>query len=427
MNEYTETVDGISSQIVPGTTPKPRFLDGIAKRAIFNRLREIHDGEIILIDSGQKYYFGKQTRRCPVSVKLYVFDPRFYSDVAFGGSIGAGEAYMYGYWSSDDLTGFIQVMACNLDTVDRMESGFAAITRPLQKILHWLNRNTQAGSRRNIAAHYDLGNEFFKLMLDKTMMYSCAIFDNSDMSLHQAQLNRLDIICQKLDLLPTDHLLEIGTGWGGLAVYAAKHYQCRVTTTTISREQYELACQRVRDEGLQDRVTVLMEDYRNLEGQYDKLVSIEMIEAVGHEHYPTYFKKCNALLKPHGMMLIQAITIADQRYEQARRSVDFIQRYIFPGGGLPSVTTMADIITKKSDMRLYHLEDIGPHYATTLRKWRENITVNTPQIKKMGYSETFLRMWNYYLCYCEGGFLERSIGTVQMLMIKPNNRRLPVQ
>ena len=426
MSEYSETINSISSQIAPGTTPKPRFLDGVAKRALMNRLSEIHDGEIVFIDSGQKYYFGKQTSQCPISVEVHILDPRFYSDVAFGGSIGGAEAYMYGYWQCKDLTAFIQVMACNLDVVDKMESGFAALTKPLQKVLHWLNRNTQAGSRKNIAAHYDLGNEFFKLMLDKTMMYSCAMFEHPEMDLHQAQLNRLDIICNKLDLKSTDHLLEIGTGWGGLAIHAAKHYQCRVTTTTISQEQYDLARQRVNEEGLEDLVNVIMEDYRDLQGQYDKLVSIEMIEAIGHEHYKTYFKKCQQLLKPNGMMLIQAITIADQRYQQAKRSVDFIQRYIFPGGCLPSVTMMTDIVTRHSDMRLYHLEDIGPHYATTLRMWRENVKANLGKIRSMGYSETFLHMWHYYLCYCEGGFLERSIGTVQMLMIKPDNRRAPV-
>lgn len=426
MSDYSETVDSLHSQISPGTTPKPRFLDGIARRALFNRLSGIQDGEVVFIDSGQKYYFGKQTERCPLSVEVHIHDPRFYSDVAFGGSIGAGEAYMYGYWHCADLTAFIQVMACNLDVVDKMETGFAALTKPLQKTLHWLNRNTQDGSKRNISAHYDLGNEFFKLMLDETMMYSCAIFDSPQMDLHQAQLNRLDTICKKLDLKPADHLLEIGTGWGGLAIHAAKYYQCRVTTTTISREQYDLACQRVKDEGLEGSVSVMMKDYRELEGQYDKLVSIEMIEAIGHEHYRTYFEKCQQLLKPNGMMLIQAITIADQRYELARRSVDFIQRYIFPGGCLPSVTMMADTITRHSDMRLYHLEDIGPHYATTLRMWRDNIKANLYKIREMGYSETFLRMWHYYLCYCEGGFLERSVGTVQMLIVKPGNRRQPV-
>ena len=263
-------------------------------------------------------------------------------------------------------------------------------------------------------------------MLDETMMYSCAMFDEADMSLYEAQLHRLDAICNKLDLKATDHLLEIGTGWGGLALHAAQNYGCRVTTTTISREQYELASRRVAEAGLQGRITVLMQDYRDLNGKYDKLVSIEMIEAIGHQYYSSYFQKCAGLLKPQGMMLLQTITIADQRYEQAKRSVDFIQRYIFPGGCLPSVSVMLDTLTRHSDMRLYHLEDIGPHYATTLRKWRENVKAKLGNIKALGYSDSFLRMWDYYLCYCEGGFMERSIGTVQMLLVKPDNRRMPM-
>jgi len=416
----------IRPRLTLGSTLKPRFLDGLARRVLFNRLQQLHDGEIIIVDGADRFRFGRPSERCPLSAVLQVRDPRFYSDVVFGGSIGAGEAYMTGYWHSEDLTVLVRVMACNLDVLDGMEQGWATLTVPLQKILHWLNRNTQTGSRRNIAAHYDLGNEFFRLMLDETMMYSCAMFNEPSMSLYEAQAHRLEAICNKLDLKATDHLLEIGTGWGGLALHAARHYGCRVTTTTISREQYELACRRVAEAGLQDHITVLMEDYRKLSGRYDKLVSIEMIEAIGHEYYATYFQKCASLLKSQGMMLLQAITIADQRYEQAKRSVDFIQRYIFPGGCLPSVTIMLDTLTRHSDMRLYHLEDIGPHYATTLCKWRKNVKANQAGIKALGYSDTFLSMWDYYLCYCEGGFMERSIGTVQMLLVKPDNRRMPM-
>jgi cyclopropane-fatty-acyl-phospholipid synthase len=416
----------ILPRITPGSTPKPRFLDGLARRSLFKRLDEIHDGEITVIDGDEYFCFGKVTARCPLSVTLQVKHPRFYSDVAFGGSIGAGEAYMAGYWHCNDLTSLVRIMACNLDVVDNMESGLARLTSPLQRILHWFNRNTREGSRRNIAAHYDLGNDFYRLMLDETMMYSSAIFADENMNLHQAQVYRLDNMCKKLDLKPTDHLLEIGTGWGGLALHAAQHYGCRVTTTTLSREQYNLTCQRVNAAGLEHRITVVMEDYRHLTGQYEKLISIEMIEAIGHKYYATYFKKCATLLKPQGMMLIQAITMADQRYEQAKRSVDFIQRYIFPGGCLPSVSDMLNNMTRHSDMRLFHMEDIGPHYATTLRKWRANVIANLSRIKALGYSDTFLRMWDYYLCYCEGGFMERSIGTVQMLVMKPDCRREPI-
>ena len=412
----------IDSRIAPGSTPKPRFLDNLAKRVLLNRLQALTQGEILIRDGDARYQFGQKTAGCPHSVVIHVHSPAFYSDIAFAGSIGAGEAYMAGYWQTSDLTALVQILLCNRDLLDGMEGGLAVITRPLQKVFHWFNRNSQHGSRRNIAAHYDLGNDLFELMLDKSMMYSAAIFDEADMTLHQAQLNRLDRICEKLDLRPTDHLLEIGSGWGGLAIHAASHYGCRVTTTTISREQYQLAQQRIREAGLEDRITLLLEDYRDLDGQYDKLVSIEMIEAVGHQYYDTYFEKCAALLKPQGLMLLQAITIADQRYDEARRSVDFIQRYIFPGSCIPSITALLTSVTASSDMRLLALDDIGLHYATTLRKWRENVFANIHKLRNAGYRQDFIRMWEFYLCYCEGGFLERAISDVHMVLAKPENR-----
>jgi cyclopropane-fatty-acyl-phospholipid synthase len=413
----------LDARIAPGTTPKPRFLDGIAKRALLTRLQQLRNGELILHDGQETLRFGQLTARCPLQISIQVQDPRFYSDIAFGGSIGAGEAYMADYWQTNDLTGLVRLLLCNRHVLDGMEGGLAALTVPLQKILHWLNRNTQDGSRRNIAAHYDLGNDFFQLMLDETMMYSSAMFVQPEMTLYEAQVYRLDQICRKLDLQPEDHLLEIGTGWGGLAIHAARQYGCRVTTTTISREQHELAKSRVAVVGLSDRITLLLEDYRNLAGQYDKLVSIEMIEAVGHQYYDDYFRQCSQLLKPDGLMLLQAITIADQRYEAARKSVDFIQRYIFPGSCIPSVTAMLKSVTRSSDLRLFDLEDIGPHYATTLRRWRENVLQQSDQLHALGYSREFLRMWEFYLCYCEGGFMERAIGDVHMLLAKPDNRR----
>jgi len=414
------------NRIEPTTTPKPHFLDGLAARAVHQRLAGLAHGQITLVDGASHQRYGQRTALCPLSVTLHVHDPRFYSDIAFGGSIGAGEAYMQGYWSVNDLAALVRILLQNRDVLDGMETGLARLTVPLQKSLHWLNRNTRGGSRRNIAAHYDLGNEFFALFLDPTMMYSSAIFAHPTMSLEAAQLARLDHICRKLDLTSRDHLLEIGTGWGGMAIYAAQHYGCRVTTTTISQEQFKLASERVHAAGIEDRVTVLLKDYRDLEGSYDKLVSIEMIEAVGHDFYDTYFGTCSALLKPDGLMLLQAITIADQRYDVARKSVDFIQRYIFPGSCIPSVTAMNNSITRASDLKLAHLEDIGPHYATTLRLWRENFFRNIEAVRALGYPESFVRMWEFYLCYCEGGFAERALGDVHMLLAKPNNRRAPV-
>jgi cyclopropane-fatty-acyl-phospholipid synthase len=312
--------------------------------------------------------------------------------------------------------------------MDTLEGGFEWLSKPALKVLHYLNRNTADGSRKNIAAHYDLGNDFFKLWLDPTMMYSSAIFapeniDDQHCSLEAASYKKLQVICDKLDLKPSDHVVEIGTGWGGFAIYAAKHYGCKVTTTTISQQQYDEAKARVIAENLQGKITLLLNDYRDLQGQFDKLVSIEMIEAVGHQFYDVYFKKCASLLKPDGLALIQAITITDQRFESAKNSVDFIQRYIFPGSNIPSITAMMHSITQASDLKLYDLEDIGPHYATTLRKWRENFFENIRQVRQLGYSEEFIKMWEFYLCYCEGGFAERALGDVHLLLAKPQNRR----
>jgi len=417
-----QRLTGGQPRIGPAATPKPHFLDGLATRAVLARLAGIEHGELVLRDGVTEHRYGCASSRYALSATITVHDPRFYSDMAFGGSIGAGEAYMQGWWTVDDLTALVRILLCNRAVLDGMEGGLARLTGPLQKALHWLNRNTREGSRRNIAAHYDLGNDFFRLFLDPTMMYSSAIFKHQGMTLEQAQLSRLDRICRKLELAPGDHLLEIGTGWGSMAMHAAEHFGCRVTTTTISREQHELATERIARAGLAGRITVLREDYRDLSGQFDKLVSIEMIEAVGHHFYDDYFSQCGRLLKDDGLMLLQAITIADQRYEAARRSVDFIQRYIFPGSTIPSVTAMLDSITRASDLRLTHLEDIGPHYATTLRLWRENCERERDAIRALGYPEDFMRMWEFYLCYCEGGFLERAIGDVQMLLAKPGNR-----
>ncbi len=413
---------GSLRRIAPAVTPKPHFLDGLAARAVHTRLAAIEHGELVLQEGERQMRFGRRSATCPLSVTVRVHDARFYSDMAFGGSIGAGEAYMQGWWTVDDLTALVRILLCNRSVLDGMEGGLARLTGPLQKALHWLNRNTRAGSQRNIAAHYDLGNDFFRLFLDPSMMYSSAIFERPDMTLEQAQFARLERICRKLELKATDHLVEIGTGWGGMAIHAARHYGCRVTSTTISREQYDLARERIAQAGLAGRITVLLEDYRDLSGRYDKLVSIEMIEAVGHQFYDAYFAQCARLLKDDGLMLLQAITIADQRYEQARRSVDFIQRYIFPGSTIPSVTAMLDAATRSSDLRLVDMLDIGAHYATTLRLWRENFEREQAAVRALGYSEAFMRMWKFYLCYCEGGFAERAIGDAQMLLAKSGNR-----
>ena len=389
----------------------------LLKRAVLRQLGQLHHGQLAIIEDGERQTFGRAGS--VLHAEIQVQDAAVWAMVAGNGSIGAGEAYIHGYWTTPDLTAVIRIFVANLDVLDGMERGLALLGRPLLQGLHWLNRNTRQGSRKNIAAHYDLGNELFEQFLDPTMMYSAAMFQGADDTLEQAQLNKLERICQKLDLKPEDHLLEIGTGWGSMALYAAQHYGCKVTTTTLSKEQFDYTKNRVEALGLQDQVTLLLEDYRDLTGQYDKLVSIEMIEAVGHHFLPSYFKQCSHLLKPHGLMLLQAITIREQRYEQAKSSVDFIQRYIFPGGALPSVQKMLEIVGKDTDMNMMHMEDFGLHYAKTLRLWHENFRRAHGRLTELGYDEYFLRLWEFYLCYCEGGFLERSIGTAQLLLAKP--------
>ncbi len=396
-----------------------RFL----KRAVLRQLHQLQHGQLVLIVDGERLCFGQPG--APLHGEIEVHNAALWSMVAANGSIGAGEAYIHDYWSSPDLTAVIRIFVANLDVLDGMERGLARLRRPLVKTLHWLNRNTRQGSRRNISAHYDLGNALFEQLLDPTMMYSAAMFRSADDSLEQAQLYKLERICQKLDLKPDDHLLEIGTGWGSMALYAATHYGCKVTTTTLSHEQFAYTQRRIEEQGLQDRITLLLQDYRDLTGTYDKLVSIEMVEAVGHRFLPAYFKQCAHLLKDDGLMVLQAITIRDQRHEQASRSVDFIQRYIFPGGALPSVSSMLETISRDTDMNLHHMEDFGLHYARTLRLWHDNLRRTRHSLEALGYDQAFFRLWEFYLCYCEGGFLERSIGTAQLLLAKPAARPAP--
>jgi cyclopropane-fatty-acyl-phospholipid synthase len=399
---------------------RSKWVADFAKSQILKRLKLLQKGRLTLVDGAEQHRFGNGDE---ISATIYVHDSRFYGEIAFGGSIGAGEAYMLGYWSADNLTDVIRLMCINQSVMDTLEGGYQWLTKPFLQILHWLNSNTTEGSRKNIAAHYDLGNDMFALFLDPTMMYSSAIFNADTHNLKAASELKLKTICDKLDLKSTDRLVEIGTGWGGFAIYAATHYGCHITTTTISKQQYELAKARVKAAGLEHKITLLLEDYRHLTGTFDKLVSIEMIEAVGHQFYDTYFAKVGSLLKADGLALIQAIIIADQRYENAKKSVDFIQRYIFPGSCIPSNTAILNSVTKMSDLRLFDLEDIGPHYATTLKIWRKNFFANIKEVRKLGYTEEFIKMWDFYLSYCEGGFMERALGDVHLLLAKPENRR----
>jgi cyclopropane-fatty-acyl-phospholipid synthase len=405
----------------PSQANQTRRIDGIARRLLHKQLAQLNCGELLLVD-GETQRFGSVTSDFPVSVTIQVCDQGFYSDVVFGGSVGAGEAYMAGLWTCSDLTALVRILLRNRHVLDGMDSGYSWIATPLRNLIHALNRNTKTGSRRNIAAHYDLGNEFFRLFLDETMMYSAAIFETPETSLKDASIAKLDLICRKLQLQAHDHVLEIGTGWGGFAIHAASHYGCKITTTTISQNQFDLAQERIRQAGLESQITLLLEDYRELKGQYDKLVSIEMIEAVGHHYYKQFFKQCASLLKPDGLMLLQAITIADQQFASARDEVDFIKRYIFPGSCIPAITPLLHAATRSSDLKLVHLEDIGPHYATTLNRWRHNFFNHVDEVRKLGYPDSFIRMWEFYLTYCEGGFIERVLGDVHMLLMKPLNR-----
>ena len=394
----------------------------LARRAVLGRLKGLSHGTLVLEAGTEVWRFGHGAPEARVRIR----HPAFWPQVAFGGSVGAGEAYMAGDWDTDDLTGLLRLLLRNRPVVDGLERGLARLSAPLRALFHAWRRNTRAGSRRNIAAHYDLGNDFYRLWLDPSLMYSCAVFETPDMSLAQASEAKLERVCRKLDLGPADHVLEIGTGWGGFALHAAGRHGCRVTTATLSRQQYDLARARVAAAGLSDRVDVLLTDYRDLSGQFDKLVSIEMVEAVGAANLDTYFRQCARLLKPSGAMLLQAITIADQRYQTALKSVDFIQVHIFPGGFLPSVTALGDSLTRSGDLRVAHLEDIGPHYAETLARWRSNFLREIEAVSALGYPESFVRMWLFYLGYCEAGFRERDLGTVQVLLVKPGWRGEPV-
>lgn len=417
-----------SDAAMPARQEGPAFaafavFDRWLRQRLHQRLAGLH-GQLIIEDAlGRAELGGADLGDTdPVSARpplLRVHDPAFYRALARGGSVGGGEAYGDGSWSCDDLVGLVRLLVRNRDLLDSLEGGMARLGSLPLRALHALRRNTRAGARRNIAAHYDLGNAFFRLFLSEDMMYSSAMWAGSDDTLEQASMRKLDVICRKLDLKPGDHVVEIGTGWGGFALHAARHYGCRVTTTTISREQHALATERIRRAGLQYRVDVLRQDYRDLHGQFDKLVSMEMVEAVGADFLPGYFAKIGQLLRPDGLALIQAITIEDHRYQQALQAVDFIKRHIFPGSFMPSIQAMLDAKTRASDLALVHLEDFGLSYARTLQAWRQRFLAQLDAVRAQGFDERFIRMWEFYLAYCEGGFRERAIGVSHLLLARP--------
>lgn len=398
----------------------------LARRFMLRVLSRIHVGSLTLHDGDDTHHFGctaaEAEKLGQPQAEIVVHNRDAFGKVLMGGTIASGEAYIDGDWSTPDLTQVTRLFSANMASMESMQANQQWYTKLALRFAHALNRNTHEGSRRNISAHYDLGNDFFSLFLDPSMMYSSAVFETPDTGLEQASRDKLDAICQQLELGENDHLVEIGTGWGGMAIHAAQNYGCRVTTTTISKEQYDFAKSRVKQLGLDDQITLLLKDYRALSGEFDKLVSIEMIEAVGHDFYDSYFATCSRLLKPTGKMVLQAITIPDSRYEQARRSVDYIKRYIFPGGCLPSLEVISRNIAKKTDLQMVHLRDITLDYARTLEQWRLRFSDKLEDVRSMGFDERFIRMWEFYLCYCEGGFRERIIGTAQISFAKPGYR-----
>lgn len=400
--------------------PQSSALDDFLRKRLLAQLAPLREGQLCVRDAFGEVWLGEANSKLHAIVTID--DPAFYRKVAAQGSVGAGESYIHGDWHCNDLVALVQLLVRNRDLLDSMEHGTARIGGWLLRCWNHLHRNSREGSRRNIAAHYDLGNDFFSLFLSPDLMYSSALFASETESLESASRRKLDSICQQLKLKPGDRVVEIGTGWGGFALHAAQHYGCHVTTTTISAEQHAMAAERVQAAGLQDRITLLMQDYRDLQGQFDKLVSIEMIEAIGAEYLDTYMATLQRLLKHDGVALLQAITIEDHRYEQARRSVDYIKRYVFPGSFIPSINAIIAAKTRASDLQLIAQQDFGHSYALTLRAWRQRFLAQLPQVHAQGFDARFCRLWEFYLAYCEGGFLERSIGVSHLLLARPGHR-----
>ena len=409
----------VPAQRPPRATLLKGRLQDWSRTLLFNLLAKLRDGQITIRDPDGAHTLGQRSQ---LQATITVHDPSFYPQVLFGGSIGAGEAYVDGLWETDSLASLMRIMVRNMDVLDRMEQGLAWLLWPVQRLRHLRRDNHRQGAKENILAHYDLGNDLYRAFLDPKMMYSAAIYPRENSSLEEAARFKLDHICRRLQLKPQDRVIEIGGGWGGFAIHAAANYGCHVTTTTISDAQFREARRRIQAAGLGRRITLLQKDYRDLHGRYDKLVSIEMIEAVGHRYLPEFFRKCGALLRPEGLLLIQAITIADQKYSQYVRSVDFIQRHIFPGGCVPSITRMISLITAETDLVVRGIEDFGFDYARTLRDWRTRFLGAFEALQKRGYDERFRRLWEFYLAYCEGGFRERALSVVQVMATRPLNR-----
>ena len=402
---------------LPRARHSSRLAPRVARAVALPLLRRTRHGTLTLVEGSVARRFGTDQEGAP-AVVLTVHDRRFYSGL-LRGSLGLSECYADGCFDCDDLAELARLAALNMPALDRWRRAVRPFVAVPQAAQAWWSRNTRSRSRKRIAAHYDLGNELFSLMLDETMTYSCAFFEDPATTLHDAQIAKLDRICRKLGLGPQDHVLEIGAGWGGFAIHAASNYGCRVTATTISAQQRRLALERIAAAGLEDRVSVIQEDYRDLRGTFDKLVSIEMIEAVGWQYFDTFFERCASLLKPDGAMLLQAITIDERAYDVEKAKRSFANTYVFPGGCLPSLEVITRSVARVTDLRPLALEDITSHYVRTLRCWRQNFHAQLEGVRSLGYDRRFQRMWDLYLAYCEGGFGGGRISNVQLLLAKP--------
>ena len=406
------------------TPKKSTFLTSIFKSGLQKKFKNLETGHISVNDGDETFTFGDSNSDEKVSVDIH--SQEFYVMTGSGGALGIAEAYVAGYWSSDDVVKLFQIILRNRNILLSLEKGFAKLIKPINKMIHRGRQNTLKGSKENILAHYDLSNDFYKLWLDPSMTYSCAFFNNDSVTLEEASIEKLDRICRKLDLSEDDSVLEIGTGWGSFSIHAAKNYGCKITTTTISDAQFDYARSRIKDEGLESKITLINKDYRDLDGKYDKIVSIEMIEAVGYEYIPDYFSKLSSLLNNNGLVALQGITYNDQNFEVYKDSVDFIKKYIFPGSCLISIAQIIDVIKKDTDLAMVDMEDITKHYAVTLNRWRKNFMDVIPKVKEMGYSQAFINMWEFYFLYCEAGFSERNIGDVQMIFAKSGSRNINI-
>ena len=427
MTKEKQTKDQISVDSLANSIQKMQKgtrMTSFFKSILFRKLKGINNGELTIIDGAKKHIFG--IAGSAFKAELEVYSQEFYVFLGSGGTNGAAEAYTAGYWSSKNLVTLIQLIIKNKNTLLGLESGLARLTNPITKFIHKQRQNTLQGSKNNILAHYDLSNDFYKLWLDPTMTYSSGIFSRKESSMQDASVEKIDRICRKLNLSNKDNVLEIGTGWGSFAVHAAKNYGCKVTTTTISDNQFQYASELISNEGLSDKITLLSKDYRELEGAFDKVVSIEMIEAVGAEYVPGFFEKASSLLKKNGLMLLQGITYNDPNFDDYKNSVDFIRKYIFPGSCLVAMPQILNAIKEKTDMVMIDSEDITQHYAKTLEIWREDFQKALPQVKELGFSESFTRIWNFYLVYCEAGFLENLIGDFQLVFAKPDSKNTQI-